>query len=103
MRVAVLSPNASFANVAYAHCTWYVSFVTPIRTDVGGQIRKARDASGLSQVALAERLGVGERTLQSWERNERYPRLDALQQLAEMLGQPVAYFYGDDEPDRAAA
>lgn len=69
------------------------------RPDVGGQIRKARDLAGISQVELAKRLGCGERSLQSWERNERMPRLGSLTAMAVELGQPVAYFYGADEPD----
>lgn len=66
--------------------------------DVGGQIRKARDAAGISQVELAKRLNRGERTIQAWERNERSPRRAGLSDLAELLGQPIAYFYGDGEP-----
>lgn len=80
------------------------------RPDVGGQIRKARDAAGISQVELALRLECGERTVQAWERNERTPRLDALASLAAELGQNVAFFYGSDdvepngdEPNEAAA
>jgi transcriptional regulator with XRE-family HTH domain len=73
------------------------------RTDVGRQLRRAREARGLSQVALAELLGVGERSVQAWERNERHPRLDALEEVARALGQPVAYFYGADQPAEAAA
>jgi transcriptional regulator with XRE-family HTH domain len=69
------------------------------RPDVGGQIRKARDAAGISQVELAIRLKCGERTVQAWERNERTPRLDALASLAAELGQPVAFFYGSSDPD----
>jgi transcriptional regulator with XRE-family HTH domain len=69
------------------------------RPDVGGQIRKARDAAGISQVELAIRLRCGERTVQAWERNERTPRIDALGALAAELGQSVAYFYGSDAPE----
>jgi transcriptional regulator with XRE-family HTH domain len=73
---------------------------TANRPDVGGQIRKARDAAGISQVELAIRLRCGERTVQSWERNERTPRIDALGALAAELGQSVAYFYGSDDPKK---
>lgn len=98
-----MSPNVSYAHVACVKCTWYVSCVERHRTDVGRQLRRAREARGLSQVALAGLLGVGERTVQAWERNERHPRLDALEEVARALGQPVAYFYGADEPVEAVA
>lgn len=98
MRVALVSPNDSFASVACVICTWYVSFVSTERTDIGAQIRKARDAAGISQVELAIRLKRGERTVQAWERNERTPRLGALTEMANELGQSVAFFYGSGEP-----
>lgn len=69
------------------------------RPNVGAQIRKARDAKQLSQVQLAERLGCGERSLQAWEAGDRTPRLDALMQIADLLGQPVSWFYGAGEPN----
>jgi transcriptional regulator with XRE-family HTH domain len=73
--------------------------VSTAQTNIGAQIRKARDVAGISQVELAKRLGCGERSVQAWERNERTPRLGALIAIADELGQHVAYFYGDGEPD----
>ncbi len=79
--------------------TWYVSCVQPVKSvpNVGAQIRKARNAAGLSQVALATKLKIAERTVQSWEANERTPRLAGLTSLARSLGQPVGFFYGHDD------
>lgn len=79
-------------------CTWYDPFVSRQSSpDFGRQIRRARAATGLSQVQLAERLGRSERTVQTWEANERNPRLDNLIALADCLGQPLPFFYGDEE------
>lgn len=99
MRGGALSPNVSFALLACANCAWYVSFVSSTPTDIGRQIRKARAALGLSQITLAERTGCAPRSLQAWESGDRTPRLGALTALAAALGQDVAYFYGDGEPD----
>lgn len=66
--------------------------------DVGSQIRKARDAAGLSQVELARQIGQAERTVQAWESNTRTPRMDGLVALARALDQPVAFFYTDHDP-----
>lgn len=109
MRRAFVSSYVCCSQFACDYCAWYVSCVSTERTDIGAQIRKARDAAGISQVELAIRLKCGERTVQAWERNERYPRLDALTALANELGQSVAYFYGSgapksvDEPNGVAA
>jgi transcriptional regulator with XRE-family HTH domain len=72
--------------------------VSSTPTDIGRQIRKARTALKLSQVGLAERARCAPRSLQAWESGERIPRLGALTTLADVLGQNVAYFYGDGEP-----
>jgi len=84
-------------------CAWYVTCVVKGEhpSPVGPRIREARDAAGLTQVALAERLGQGERTIQAWEINERTPRLDALRKLALALGKDLAWFY--TELEEAAA
>lgn len=50
--------------------------------DLGTRIRRAREAAGLKQEDLAQRLGVTTRTVGNWERG-RVPRnaIGALQQL----------------------
>lgn len=76
-------------------CAWYVMFVAMEMQapDVGARIKEARELLGLSQTALADELGAGERTVQAWERNERTPRLKALLRLSELSGRPVSWFY----------
>jgi len=65
--------------------------------NVGLRIKEAREAAGLTQTALADLLGQGERTVQAWERNERTPRLPALTLLAAKLDRPVSWFYAAPE------
>src|SRR4051794_40511418 len=62
---------------------------------VGERIRRARNDRGLSQEALAERIGVTMLALESFESGER----DAsryLRRIAVATGKPVAYFAGTE-------
>lgn len=52
----------------------------------GDRLADAREAAGLSQRALATRLGVRLETLQRWEDDAADPRANRLQMLAGMLG-----------------
>jgi transcriptional regulator with XRE-family HTH domain len=74
--------------------------VTHGQVDIGARIKEAREEIGLSQLALAKELEVGERTVQAWEANDRTPRLGALQRLALRTRKPVTFFYGNG--DKAA-
>lgn len=71
--------------------------------DIGARIKEAREMLGLSQTALADELGQGERTVQAWERNERTPRLKSLMRLARLSDRPVSWFYEPDEIKEQAA
>ena len=49
-------------------------------------LRRAREAAGLSQAALADRAGVPLNSVQNWEQGVTRPRLEALPRLADALG-----------------
>lgn len=53
---------------------------------LGDRLSAAREAAGLSQSALAARLGVRLKTLRGWENDLAEPRANRLQMLAAMLG-----------------
>ncbi|MFN3952997.1 MAG: helix-turn-helix domain-containing protein [Pararhodobacter sp.] len=53
---------------------------------LGDRLAAAREAAGLSQSALAGRLGVRLKTLRGWENDLAEPRANRLQMLAAMLG-----------------
>ena len=53
---------------------------------LGDRLAAAREAAGLSQSALATRLGVRQKTLRAWESDLSEPRANRLQMLAAMLG-----------------
>jgi transcriptional regulator with XRE-family HTH domain len=54
----------------------------------GAAVRRHRLAAGLTQEALAERAGLGVRTLQALEEGESRPRRETARRLAAALGLP---------------
>ncbi|MHB1422143.1 MAG: helix-turn-helix domain-containing protein [Gemmataceae bacterium] len=49
-------------------------------------LKRRREAKGLTQAALAEVLGVSLRNLQNWEQGHRVPKMEMLLPLARVLG-----------------
>lgn len=56
---------------------------------LGDHLRKRRLDLGLSQRALAQRLGVDEKTVQTWERNEVRPSRTLAREVRHFLGLPI--------------
>ena len=69
---------------------------------LGQNIQTARRAKGLSQEALAERIGVSRQALGKWEKDTALPGLDNLQVLAAELGAGVDALLGAEQADPAA-
>lgn len=70
---------------------------------LGDRITAGREAVGLSQGQLAERLGVKEKTIQAWENDRVEPRANRAQMLAGLLGVSLIWLLtgegdGVDEP-----
>ena len=61
--------------------------------NVGERIKRAREALRLSQAALAEAVGVQTNTVWRWENQRATPDVEAISQIAQTLGVPVAYFF----------
>ncbi len=57
----------------------------------GDRLGLAREAMGLSQAELAERLGVKPQTLRNWEEDRAEPRANRLQMLAGLLNAPMPW------------
>jgi transcriptional regulator with XRE-family HTH domain len=66
---------------------WYAADVATF----GDRLAGAREAAGLSQEGLAQRLGVRLTTLQNWEDDLAEPRGNRLQMLAGMLNVSLAW------------
>lgn len=69
----------------------------------GSRLRAARLATGMTQVALAETLGINSSLLSRWEAGISAPRDNMRQPLADALGVDVDVLFrfanGDDQPD----
>lgn len=63
----------------------------------GSQIKAARERAQLTQQQLAERLGVGLRTVGNWERGETVPK-NRMAAIEALLGEPDA-----NDPLRSAS
>ena len=61
--------------------TWY----SEATATFGDRLEAARESCAMSQIELAQRLGVRDTTIKSWEADEWEPRGNRLQMLAGML------------------
>lgn len=69
---------------------------------LGQNIQTARKAKGISQEALAEKIGVSRQALGKWEKDTALPGVDNLQALAKELGVSMDALLGCAAPDTAA-
>lgn len=64
---------------------------TDATSTFGDRLGLAREAMGVSQGELAERLGVRLQTLRNWEEDRAEPRANRLQMLAGLLNAPMIW------------
>ena len=64
-----------------------------INLHVSKRVRAARNAAGLSQEAVANRLGVTFQQVQKYEKGTNRIGASRLQQISRTLGVPVAFFF----------
>ena len=57
--------------------------------DFSTNLKRHRQAGGMSQAQLAEKMNVTRQTVSSWERGNSYPDIGSLTRLAEVLGVEV--------------
>lgn len=66
---------------------------------LGGRLRKARNSTGLSQEAVAQRIGVSWMTVHRWERSHRAIPDHLLEKLCELYDKPMRWFLTLEEGD----
>ena len=71
--------------------------------DFSSRVRSLRDRSGITQAELAEKLGLTNRAVGAWESGRSRPRLDKMQQLADLFGVTVSELMGEEVPEGAPA
>ena len=70
----------------------------------GERLRNAREASGMSQKTMANRIGVKSVTVEKWESGKLDPRANRLQMLASLLNVPLLWLIAGSQqvPDPTA-
>ncbi len=65
---------------------------------IGDNIRKIREEKGLSQLDLAKKLNVSDRTISSWEVNRTEPKLGMIEALCIALRCQKSDIIGSEAP-----
>jgi len=73
----------------------------PIDTHVGNRVRMRRLLLGMNQETLANALGLTFQQVQKYEGGANRVSASRLSAMAEILGVPISYFFGDLRPDDA--
>ena len=63
------------------------------------KIHNCRKEKGLSQDALAEKMGVSRQAVSKWETGESSPELGKMKALADVLGVTVDWLLSDEEAE----
>ncbi len=69
---------------------------------IGETIRKYRLAAHMSQMALAEKIGISYQQLQKYEKGINNISVYRLQQICESLNIPLSVFFGGREAEKIA-
>ena len=69
---------------------------------LSGKILYCRKKAGLSQEALAEKLGVSRQAVSKWETGEAVPELSKLVLLAAAFGVTTDWLLSESEPEPEA-
>jgi len=64
-------------------------------------LRLQREAKGMSQMVIAQLLGVTQGCVSQWEKGTSMPRADKLMKLAGLLGCTVDELLGNDPAEAA--
>lgn len=70
--------------------------------NIGHKLANLREKKGLSQAALAEKIGKSQSSIAMWETNKRRVPDEALKELADFYGVTIDYLMGRDVPKWAS-
>ena len=65
---------------------------------VGQRIKESRNATGLTQEELGERLGVSGAAIAQYETGKRNPKYETLRRIGDALNIPVESLLGENDP-----
>ena len=66
---------------------------------LGGRLQRARKATGLSQEAVANKIGVSWMTVHRWERSQRGVTDQLLGRVCELYNRPLSWFLTLEDGD----
>ena len=67
------------------------------RSDFGARLHAAREAAGLSQAQMAEKLGIHQTSYAAWERHTVALRPEQIKTLADLCGVSVEHLLGTEQ------
>jgi transcriptional regulator with XRE-family HTH domain len=62
-------------------------------------IKKAREAKGLSQKQLGLRLNVSDKTISAYEQGRAIPPIHTLKRISEITSKPLEFFFSETSQD----
>jgi len=77
-----------------------MSMADDVRLMVGRNVKRLRIAAGLTQAALAERMGVDRAYVSGLELGQRNPTIVTLWHITKALGVKLQAFFDEDKPRR---
>jgi transcriptional regulator with XRE-family HTH domain len=77
-----------------------MSMADDVRLMVGRNVKRLRMAAGLTQAALAERMGVDRAYVSGLELGQRNPTIVTLWHITKALGVKLPTFFEEDKPRR---
>ncbi|MDP2752770.1 MAG: helix-turn-helix transcriptional regulator, partial [Nitrospirota bacterium] len=72
------------------------------KKNIGETLKKYRLAANMSQMALAERIGISYQQLQKYEKGINNISVYRLQQISEALNIPISSLLDGQEPEKVA-
>ena len=69
----------------------------------GENLRKARKAAGMTQIELARKTGITERSVYNYEKNSRAPKIDIVERFAQALDVPSEMLLNHFDPAEKAS
>ncbi|MBP3610386.1 MAG: helix-turn-helix transcriptional regulator [Lachnospiraceae bacterium] len=70
--------------------------------EIGKRIARFRKEKGMTQMGLANQLGVSYQAVSNWERGESMPDIAKLEDLSKVLGASIDEILGNDKKSKAA-
>ena len=87
---------------AQSNCRGVKAQSGAIDARVGGRLRQAREARGMTQKQLAAAIGVAFQNIQKYETGDVRISAGRLYQFAQVLRAPLSYFYADFQDEVTA-